>query len=65
MPYFWFSEKMQEHQKKIGEHKQLFAKLADGSIVEYTLETFGDDQPQGWSDIKLLGQGEFHADGSR
>ncbi len=64
MPYCWISEQMREHQKKIGEHKPLFAKLADGSIAEYTLETIDDTQPHGWSDVKLVGQGEFHSEGS-
>lgn len=60
MPFFWYSEKMKEHLKFIGEPHALRAKLNDGTIVDYTLETVDSKEPSGWEDIRLIGEGEFH-----
>ena len=60
MPFFWYFERMKEHLKTIGEPHVLKAKLKDGTIVNYTLETVDSKMPSGWEDIRFIGEGEFH-----
>ncbi len=60
MPYFWYSEKMKVHLKTIGEPHELKAKLNDGTTAEYTLETVDSNEPHGWDDFRLVGEGQFH-----
>ena len=47
MSCFWYSEKMKEHLKLIGEPHELTAKLNDGTIAEYTLETYQSKERSG------------------
>lgn len=60
MPYFWYSEKMKAHLKVIGEPHGLKAKLTDGQIAGYTLESIDQKEPAGWDNFRFAGQGEFH-----
>ena len=60
MSCFWYSEKMKAHLKLIGEPHALTAKLKDGTLAEYTLETYESKERSGWDDLRWVGEGKFH-----